>query len=57
MNDPPTRKGMPLATGVLDYFPDALLAVAACSKAGNDQHNPGKPVSLVQDHRQMALFA
>jgi hypothetical protein len=28
----------------LDYFPDALLAVAECSKAGNDQHNPGKPL-------------
>jgi len=33
-----------LATGVLDYFPDALAAVAECSKAGNDQHNPGKPL-------------
>lgn len=38
------RKALPLATGVLDYFPDALLAVAACSKVGNDQHNPGKPL-------------
>jgi hypothetical protein len=24
------------------YFPEALLAVAAVSKAGNDQHNPGE---------------
>ena len=38
------RKGFPIATGVLDYFPDALLAIAACSKAGNDQHNPGTPL-------------
>lgn len=38
------RKALPVATGVLDYFPDAFLAVAACSKAGNDQHNPGKPL-------------
>jgi hypothetical protein len=38
------RKNVPLATGVLDYFPDALCAVAECSKAGNEQHNPGKPL-------------
>jgi len=29
---------------VLDYFPAALAAVARVSKAGNDQHNPGKPL-------------
>ena len=38
------RKAAPVATGVLDYFPLALLEVAKCSKAGNDQHNPGKPL-------------
>ena len=38
------RKNIPLATGGFDYFPDALLAVAALSKIGNDQHNPGKPL-------------
>lgn len=32
------RKGFPLATGVLDYFPDALMAVAAVSLAGARQH-------------------
>src|SRR5690606_41048131 len=42
--DPAARKAVPLATGVLDYFPDALIAVAECSRAGNDQHNPGKPL-------------
>jgi hypothetical protein len=31
----------PVATGVLDYFPDALKEVAKVSKVGNDQHNPG----------------
>jgi hypothetical protein len=36
------RKAIPLATGVLDYFPAALAAVAALSKAGNDKHNPGE---------------
>lgn len=38
------RKGIPLATGVIDYFPDALLAVAELSRIGNDQHNPGQPL-------------
>jgi hypothetical protein len=28
-------------TGVLDYFPDAIAAIAEVSLAGNDQHNPG----------------
>jgi hypothetical protein len=38
------RKAVPIATGVIDYFPDALAAVAACSKVGGEQHNPGKPL-------------
>lgn len=39
-----TRKESPIASGVLDYFPDALAAVAYVSKVGNDQHNPGEPM-------------
>lgn len=42
--DAAARKAIPLCTGVLDYFPDALLAVAYCSKKGNDQHSPGQPL-------------
>ena len=42
--DAAARKAVPLASGCLDYFPDALAAVAECSKAGNDQHNPGQPL-------------
>src|SRR6185437_2901737 len=38
------RKGIPITTGVLDYFPDALAEIAKVSKAGNDQHNPGQPL-------------
>ncbi len=38
------RKNFPLATGLLDYFPDALAAVAHISKLGNDKHNPGEPM-------------
>ena len=42
--NPKERKSTPIATGVLDYFPDALAEVARVSKAGNDQHNPGQPL-------------
>lgn len=35
---------MPITTGVLDYFSNALAEVAKVSKAGNDQHNPGQPL-------------
>lgn len=38
------RKQRPLYSGVLKYFPDALLAVANCSFIGNEQHNPGLPL-------------
>jgi len=38
------RKGVPLCTGVLDYFPAAVAAVARLSKFGNDKHNPGEPL-------------
>ena len=43
-SEAPERKKLPVATGVLDYFPDALLAVAEVSRIGNDQHNPGQPL-------------
>lgn len=38
------RKEIPLARGVLDYFPAALAAIARHSKAGNDKHNPGQDI-------------
>lgn len=38
------RKAVPLCSGVLDYFPSALVYLARISKAGNDQHNPGQPL-------------
>jgi hypothetical protein len=43
------RKQIPLVTGVLDYFPDALCAVAEVSRAGNDQHNPGQPLHWARE--------
>ncbi len=38
------RKQYPIATGCLDYFPDALVAIANLSEVGNQQHNAGKPL-------------
>lgn len=42
--DAAERKAIPLASGLLDYFPAALAEVARVSKVGNDQHNPGEPI-------------
>jgi hypothetical protein len=47
--DPQERKNVPIASGVLDYFPDAIAAVAGLSRAGNEQHNPGKPLHWDRD--------
>lgn len=38
------RKRIPLAQGLLYYFPDALIGVAELSRIGNEQHNPGQPL-------------
>ena len=38
------RKEIPLATGLVDYFPDALVAVAKVSLLGNKQHHKDKPL-------------
>lgn len=40
--DKKARKEMPMARGLLDYFPDACAAVANVSYVGNQQHNPGQ---------------
>ena len=42
--DAAERKAIPLAEGLLYYFPNALAEVARVSKRGNDQHNPGQPL-------------
>lgn len=47
--DAKARKNAPMARGVLDYFPDALAAVAELSRIGNDQHNPGQPMHWARD--------
>ncbi len=43
-SDSTARKQMPIATGVLDYFPDAIAEVARVSWLGNEKHNPGQPM-------------
>jgi hypothetical protein len=47
--DAAARKALPLCTGVLDYFPDALLEVARVSRLGNAQHNPGESLHWAKE--------
>lgn len=47
--DAALRKSQPVYSGVLKYFPDALLEVAKVSKLGNDQHNPGEPMHWARE--------
>lgn len=48
-NGASARKQIPIATGVLDYFPAALAEIAKVSRAGNDQHNPGQPLHWARE--------
>lgn len=47
--DKQARKDIPLARGLLDYFPDALCAVAELSRIGNEQHNPGEKMHWARE--------
>lgn len=47
--DAKARKDVPMARGLLDYFPRALMRVAHLSKVGNDQHNPGEPIHWAKE--------
>ena len=53
------RKDYPVYTGVVKYFPDALMEVSKVSRVGNEQHHAGKPLhwdkSKSTDHLD-ALF-
>lgn len=48
-DDSRARKGLPVCTGFLDYFPLAVAEVARLSQAGNDKHNPGEPLHWSRD--------
>lgn len=47
--DPKARKAVPLHSGLVAYFKDALIEVAKLSQVGNDQHNPGQPLHWSKD--------
>lgn len=38
------RKTYPIASGFLDYFPDAVAVLSNLSYIANEQHNAGQPV-------------
>lgn len=38
------RKEYPVFSGLIKYFPDALLEVSHCSYVGNEQHHKGEPL-------------
>ncbi len=43
------RKTYPIASGALDYFPDAIAEIAHVSYLGNEQHNPGQPLHWARE--------
>jgi hypothetical protein len=47
--DAKARKEHPVARGVLDYFPNAIMAIANVSYVGNEQHNPGEPMHWAKE--------
>lgn len=47
--DSAERKNVPLWSGLFQYFPDALVAVARLSWKGNEKHNPGQPLHWSRD--------
>ena len=53
------RKDYPMYTGLVKYFPDALMEVSKVSRIGNEQHHAGEPLhwdkSKSMDHLD-ALF-
>lgn len=44
-----SRKTKPVYSGVLKYFPKALMEVAHTSYVGNEQHNPGEPLRWAKE--------
>jgi hypothetical protein len=49
VGSPAWRKQRPVYSGVLAYFPDALMEVAYVSWIGNEQHNPGEPLHWARE--------
>ncbi len=47
--DSKARKQTPVFSGVINYFPDALMDVARLSWAGNEKHNPGEALHWARE--------
>jgi len=43
------RKEIPIFSGFISYFPDAIAAVASHSFKSNEKHNPGEPLHWARD--------
>lgn len=48
-NSSAERKNSPVFSGVLQYFPDAIMEISRHSKKGNDKHNPGQPLHWAKE--------
>lgn len=44
-----TRKAIPIYSGFVKYFPDAIAAVAELSRIANEQHNPGEELHWAKE--------
>ena len=59
MNDINPRKKIPICSGVLAYFPDALKEIAAVSYKATEQHHPEKDMfwdrNKSTDHEDAAI--
>lgn len=47
--DSKARKAIPVWSGCIAYFPNALVAIAGLSQRANDQHNPGEPLHWAKE--------
>lgn len=47
--DDKLRKRLPMFSGLLAYFPDALAAVAEHSFVSNEKHNPSEPLHWARE--------
>ena len=48
-SDDKERKNIPIYSGFVQYFPNAITAIAKRSKRCNEQHNPGEPLHWAID--------
>jgi hypothetical protein len=51
------RKERPVYSGVINYFPDAIMEVSHVSFVGNEQHNPGQPLHWAREKSSDQLDA